>query len=202
MSYGTNAPQGFQPRQYLNGSTWSGEGGEYLINSGYETNLFTGDPITLLNNGSIGIGVAGSAWVGVFNGVKYQDSLGVQQFKPYWPASTVTFGTVAATAFVIDDSNVLFDVQATTSNAGTHTAAIVQTDLNLNCNGVAAAGSTTTGQSAWSIDLATLNTTDTLNTKLIRLTPVPGNDFGTLYNNALVLINNHIYKGGTGTAGV
>ena len=44
--------------------------------------------MTTLADGTIGIGVAGSAIRGVFNGCKYTDSTGDYQFRPYWPAST------------------------------------------------------------------------------------------------------------------
>jgi hypothetical protein len=195
MSYGTDAPQGLQASTYLNGSTWNGSTGEYPITSGYATNIFSGDPVTVLSDGSIGIGVAGAAIVGVFTGVKFKDSLGVETFSPYWPASTVTFGTVDAQAQIVDDPDVLFDIQATV-------ASLDKTDFNLNADFVAAAGSTATGQSAFSIDMGSVNTTATLNLKLIRLTPNPENTIGVSFNNALVLINNHKYKGGTGTTGV
>ncbi len=196
MSYGTNAPQGLQVYKYLNGSTWTGQNGVYLIASSYATSLFTGDPITLLSDGTIGIGAAAltAAIIGSFNGCVFTNSTGTVVFSPYWPASTATQGTIPATGFVIDDPNVIFNIQATLT--------ISQTDLNSNYGYTVAAGSTVTGQSGYSLDIASGNaTTNTL--KLIALTPAVNNPaFGTNYNNGLVLINNHIYKGGTGTAGV
>src|SRR5271168_3848232 len=111
MAYGVNAPFGLQPRQYLDGSLWNGQSGNYSIASSYGTNIFTGDPVTQLANGTIGIGVAGSAIVGVFIGCKYFDQSNTLHFSPYWPANTVTFQTNPAEALIVDDPNILFDVQ-------------------------------------------------------------------------------------------
>jgi len=202
MAYGsgTNAPQGFKPSSYL-GGTWSGQLSNYSILSTYATAIYSGDPTITLASGGIGIGVAGSGVLGIFQGVKWTDSTGNAQFAPYWTASTVTFGSEPATALIVDDLKVEFDIQCGTSNSGTHTASVVQTDINRNANFVIAAGSTVTGQTGTYLDLATLDTTATLNAKLLRLTPVPGNDFGVLYNNVTVLLNNAQLAGGTGTAG-
>jgi hypothetical protein len=73
-----------------------------------------------------------------------------------------------------------------------------------------ATGNTMTGISGYYLDYGSLGTGATLSLKIWGLTPKPGNvssaggtTSGTLnFNNALVLFNNHILKGGTGTAGV
>lgn len=196
MSYGTNAPQGFQPSVTYTGATWSGQQSNYLITSGYSTSIFTGDPVAPLADGTIGIGVAGSAVLGVFQGCTYPDSNGIYQFFPYWLANAVVFGTPAgpANAFVLDDPAIEFNIQTSTS--------LVLVDVWQNANFAIAAGSTRTGQSGTYLDMATKNTTATLNCKIIGLTPVVGNTFGLAFNNALVTLNNHVLKGGTGTSGV
>lgn len=208
MSYGVNAPQGLQPRRYLNGATWTQQTNDYPILSGYGTSLFVGDPVTLLNNGTIGIGTAGNAIVGVFMGCRYQDINGNYVFSPYWPASTVTWnpggtGNVNAAGVVADDPNILFDIQCSGTAAITGDVNTIKIgELNYNYNFHSAAGSTISGQSGYYLDLASQATTATLNLKLIKLTPAVNNSFGLTFNNGLVLINNHIYKGGTGTVGV
>ncbi|HEY3526677.1 MAG TPA: hypothetical protein VGK47_10800 [Nitrososphaeraceae archaeon] len=233
MSYGnnTNAPNGFVPYSYMDGSLWTGQLEEYPIASGYGTCLFEGDPVTLLADGTIGIGVAGSGIIGIFQGVTYTSSTGEPIFTNFWTASTATQGSQNALAKVVADPNVLFDVQVASSSGGTvNPVAIAQTDINNNANFAVAAtsynptsapnavtyaanpgsGNTTTGISGYYLAHNTLNTTATLSLKLIRLTPKVGNVFssggtasGTInFNNVLVLINNHTLKGGTGTAGV
>ena len=218
MAYGVDAPFGLRPSVMNTGAPWNGQTSTYLITSGYATSLFIGDPVAPQADGSIGIGVAGTAIIGVFMGCQYVDSTGNYQFSPYWPANTVTQGTIPATAFVVDDPTVLFDVQVDTTNAGTHVASVSQTDLNLNANFVVGTGSTISGQSGTYLDAATIATTATLSLKILRVTPAFTNQAGTLtsaaaytggqnilgllYNNVLVQINNDNLKGGTGTLGV
>lgn len=213
MSYGTNAPWGLRPRALLTGATFNNQTNQYQIASGYATSLFTGDPVQWANTGTVVVGTGGTAGaqttsLGVFAGCEYTLN-GVVVFSPYWPSGTVPDNGANATAFIIDDPNVLFDIQvASTAGAGAPT--IAQTNIGLNANyavggaGNPAAGSTITGQSAYFLSFETLTpgTSATLNLKLVQLTPVPGNNSGVSYNNALVLINNHFYKGGTGTAGI
>lgn len=196
MSYGVNAPFGLQPRSYLDGSPWTGQTSDYSIASGYNTSIFTGDPVYYASDGTIVRATAGDTnpILGVFYGVKYVDTTGNQVYSPYWAANTVTQGALNATALITDDPNILYDVQS----LGT----IAAVDLFQNANvSFATAGSTISGQSGAALN-ATLATTATFQVKIIRLTPNPKNAFGVQYNNVLVLLNNNPYKGGTGTAGV
>lgn len=209
MSYGNNvfAPMGLQPSQYQNGSTWNGQTSQYPLVSAYGTSLFRGDPITWDTNGTIKIGVAGSGIIGVFWGVQYTDSTGAYQFAQYWNANTVTSGSANATAFVIDDPNILFDIVVSNSTAAApFYVAAVDLGRNANFSVANSAGSTISGNSGYYLDANSIGNGATLSLKIIRLTPVPGNQFGTnsntvQYNNVLVKINNDVYQGGTGTAG-
>jgi len=199
MSYGTNAPQGLQPRKHQNGSTWNGQLSPYAISNAYATSLFKGDPVTL-GSGYLAIGVAGSAVIGVFWGCKYQNAAQTFIFSPYWPASTATLASAGAEAYVVDDPTVLYDIQTDGAVAGD---AFNQADIGSNANFIAGAGSTITGQSAYALDSTTMATGNaTRNLKIVELVPQPGNVFGLPYNNAYVKINNHVYEGGTGTVGV
>jgi len=47
MSYGTNAPNGFQPVKKLDGSAWTGATNPYQIVTTYATAIFRGDPVTI-----------------------------------------------------------------------------------------------------------------------------------------------------------
>jgi len=207
MSYGNgqNSPKGFLPSTYLNGAVWDGQTLDYPIASGYATSIFTGDPVTT-TNGYLAIGAAGTnPLVGVFQGVKYYDSTGNPQFSKYWPASTVTFQTQDAQAMIVNDANVMFDIQVDDST-GPHTHPYAsQSNMGFNASFVLGSGSTATGLSSTYLDYTTINTGATLNLKLIKFVPVPGNGTPTSsaqwYNNVLVIINNHKYKGGTGTLG-
>lgn len=201
MSYGNNvnSPFGFRPSQYLNGGTYNGQPNPYQLASGYATAIFTGDPVDI-TGGYVTIGVAGSPIVGVCAGFQYLDALGNYQYAPYWPANTVTFGAAAATVLVYDDPNILYDIQ-TDDSTGPHTTPyFVQADMGKNANFAIGAGNTATGQSTTYLNRTGLNTTNTLNCRLVRFTPVPGNGPGSAtakFNNVLVMLNSTRYHVGT-----
>jgi hypothetical protein len=194
MAYGTNAPQGFIPVKKLDGSAWTGATNPYQITSTYATAIFRGDPVTVLADGTLGVGVAGSACVGVFWGVKYTDSTGVVKFMNYWPGNPGVLTGSVVEALVIDDPDTVFTVQET-NNLGAAGTPLALADRGLNINFLYTAGSTSTGQSAVSIDNTTDAVTATLNCKILQLDPTPGNAVGN-FANWLVVLNNHLYKGG------
>lgn len=205
MSYGNNinSPQGLVPSQYVNGVTYNGQPNPYLLASGYATSISTGDPVIFAADGTIARGVAGGPWLGVFGGVKYIDANGNAQFSKNWVANTVTKGALPAQALIYDDPWILFDIQAADSAAATNY--LVQANMGNNVNVVIGAGNTFNGLSTTYLDVNTIATTATLPLKMVRFTPYIGNGPGSAtaqFNNALVLINNHIYKGGTGTLGI
>ena len=194
MSYGTNAPKGLQPVRKLDGSAWSGALNEYPITSTYATALYNGDPVTTLADGTIGVGVAGSPILGVFQGVKYIDSTGVAKFQAYWPGNPGILTGTTVTALVIDDPNVVYTIQET-SGTGTAGTPLALADRGLNANFLYTAGSAATGQSAVSLNNATEADTSTLNLKIIALDPTPGNAVGA-YANWLVALNDTRYRNG------
>ncbi len=213
MSYGVNAPVGLQPYKMLTGATYNGAVNVYPIQAnagtGYATSLFMGDPVTLLADGTIGIGVAGSAIVGVFVGCQYFTNTNTWVVSPYWPESTLVNSIQGISAFVIDDPNVVFNIQSSSASNG---VGVTAADLNADANFILAtdsypSGNTISGNSIASLDTSAYNGAETNNLKIIGFTPAinnptTGNAAANKYNNTLVIINNHLYKGGTGTAGV
>jgi hypothetical protein len=194
MSYGTNAPKGLQPVRKLDGSAWSGALNEYPILSTYATALYNGDPVTTLADGTIGVGVAGSPILGVFQGVKYIDSTGVAKFQAYWPGNPGILTGTTPVALVIDDPNVVYTIQET-SGTGTAGTPLALADRGLNANFLYTAGSAATGQSAVSLNNATEADTNTLNLKIIALDPTLGNVVGN-FANWLVALNDTRYRNG------
>lgn len=194
MSYGTNAPKGLEPVRMADGSAWTGALNSYQIATTYASSIFTGDPVTIANTGFLERGAAGSAIVGVFAGVKWIDSLGTARFTPYWPGNPGVLTGSTVEALVIDDPNVVFTIQET-NNLGAAGTPLALADRGLNANFLYTAGNTATGQSAVSLDNSTEATTATLNLKILQLDPTPGNAVGN-FANWLVMINNHLYKGG------
>lgn len=201
MSYGINAPFGFRVYGTSSSSLLNGALSNYSILSAYNSAIFSGDPVAPLATGGIGIGIAGAGIQGVFQGVTWVDVNNLTQWSPYWPAGTVTFGAAPAQAFVVDDPAVEFSIQVGSSGAA-QPATVALGDINLNADFVIQAGNTRGGVSATYLDMDTKAATATLTCKILRLEPDIRNAYGILYNNAIVVINNHKLKGGTGTVGI
>lgn len=205
MSYGVNAPQGLVPVRYVSGAPYEGAVNSYQIASGYATSLFFGDPIINLADGTIGIGTAGATCLGVFRGCKYTDTSGNYQFKPMWTASTTVLTGTTVEALIADDPNLMFSMQEAATNTGIGTGtpgtALALADRGLNINFKApTSGVTATGQSAYFLDNAAVDTSSTKNFRLIALDPRVGNVVGD-YANWLVGWNTHAFKS-VGVTGV
>ena len=207
MAYGSNTPWGLKPVRYKSGSPYMGAVNEYPIASAYATNIFTGDPVISLSDGTIGIGVAGSNARGVFMGVKYRKTDGLWYHEKYWPASQVTLGSQVALALIADDPDLVFDIQETNGSGAAGTA-LNLADVNLNANFYVGAGSTTTGLSGVTINNASEATTSTLNLKILRLSQDPRNlalgvtaSAGVSFANWEVCWNTHELNS-VGTAGL
>lgn len=200
MVYGTNAPWGLKVVGRQDGSPYTGAFRHYPVASAYATSLFKGDPIMFLADGTVGIGTAGNICCGIFDGIEYQDTAGVWQFRPMWTGATATLGSVAAKARVIDDPNVVMSVQeaATNTAVGTGTAGtqLVDADIGNTVNFKApTTGVVATGQSAFFLDNASETTTATLNFFLMGPDPHPENvASGTSYRNWLVTWARHQYR--------
>lgn len=202
---GVDGAFGLRPTRVLSSAQVMEMTNQYYIAGGYNTAIYSGDPVTMLSDGTIGIGVAGSPCLGIFAGCKFQTSVpgpsGLQyNFSPYWPASqAVKTGTVVE-AMVIDSPDIVFEVQESNGSGAAGTP-LALADRNLNINLYVPAGNTLTGQSKATINNATENTTPTLNMKILDLAPIPGNVVGN-FAVWLVSWNNHLFKGGAGTTGI
>ena len=150
----TSAPFGFRPSFHNSGQI---RPKAYVIASGYAANIFSGDPVKLVDAGTIQLGtsdgtrsgtVDGITLLGIFAGVEYLDASGKPTISPFWPASTS--GT-SITAWVYDDPETLFDVQY--ANPGTAGTDSVQTAVGEECDWTVASpgGSTRTGLSSTSL---------------------------------------------------
>ena len=100
---------------------------------------------------------------------------------------------------VADATDIIYEVEATTAGAS---FAFSAADVGTNANLYAGAGSTATGNSAYSLDMADSGTTATLPFKIVGVSQRPDNAMATTAVKVLVQLNNSQFKGGTGTAGV
>lgn len=242
--YGVNAPLGLIPQSTITGATWNNQTRAYPVLSGYNQNLFKGDPVTTDATGGIVIWPGNGPCLGSFQGVFYTLAAPVngQSYiaSDFWTAGTVTLNANDAQALITDDPNVVFTCQTSQSNSGdnpivpfgiarTNFGCNIQLNVAINNEPFApvqpsmSAGTTYTppnnpgsgsatngGLSGYYADLNSMSNNANITFKIIgfdtttnpgQLLYVAGPPTYGVFNNALLLINNHPYKGGTGTAG-
>ena len=182
-----DAAFGLKPGKMIGGSPYSGGVSRYRIAANYGTSIFQGDMVMQVTGGTVEIHADGGTVpiVGVFNGCQYTDpTTGEQVYSNYYPASTNASDIIA---FIIDDPNVVFEVQAD--------AAFPVADLFGNFDIVyTSAGSTKTGISGAELKVADGGTVTTLSVKAIDISEDPDNDdVASANTNVYVVIQNHIF---------
>ena len=181
-----DASFGLKPVRMMGGSPYTGGQSRYRIANNYGTNIFQGDLVMQVTGGGVEIHADGGTVpiVGVFNGCTYTDpTTNEPVFSNYYPASTAAADIIA---FIIDDSNVVFEIQADDT--------FPVADLFGNFDIVyTTAGSTVTGISGAELDVTTGATTAGLPLKAIDISGDPENsDVATANTNVLCVIQNHI----------
>ena len=168
MAYPTvSAPYGLKPINLIGGQVFAGATRLMQIASGYATNIFYGDLVKRVSDGTIekDTGTATATPVGVFLGVSFTNSsTGQIQQQQFYPASQAIKSGTQIFAVVADDPDTLFQVavvSGTTVITGVGISAIGN-----NSELVQNAGSATTGNSAVAI-LAATATTNTLPIRII-----------------------------------
>ena len=187
-----DAPFGFRQVGGL-GSRPTSEGtSKYTIASGFADSIYAGDIVeagagtseggTAIAAGYVGNAAATSSArnLGIFNGCFYTDpTTSKPTFKNYWPTGTAA----EAQAFVYDNPDDLFEVQAT----GTLVQATVARAVDM----AYTAGSTINGRSKEEISVTA---GADLAVRVIRISGDPANsDIGAPNANWIVKFNEHIY---------
>ena len=186
---------GLRPYRKLDGTPLVGAQNRYTIKPGYGTAIYQGDLVIPVSTGNIERHTAGNAAavVGVFNGVFYNDPTTQKPtYKNYYPGGvTPTQGDI--TAFVVDDPDAVFLMDADQS--------FTRADLFKNYSVTNATGTTATGISQVQLDVSASGTTTTFAVQAIDISQDPDNSDVTVSNaNILVRINNHFFRSGTGIA--
>ena len=181
-----DAAFGMKPVRMMGGSPYTGGQSRYRIAANYGTSILQGDMVMQVTGGGIEVHADGGTVpvVGVFNGCSYTDPTTSEQvFSNFYPASTNASDIIA---FVIDDPNVVFEVQADDT--------FPVADLFGNFDIVyTSSGSTVTGISGAELDVTTGATSTNLPLKAIDISGDPENsDVATANTNVLVVIQNHI----------
>ena len=170
-----NAPYGLKPINLYGGTPFAGATRQYRIASAYNTSIFYGDPIEMIDNGTIiksaittaRATVTTSQIIGVFLGCSYVNSQGQTIFAQYFPANTAAPTGTVITAYVSNDPDTLFKaVIATGATADDATSGLLPssttqfTVIGTNVALVQNSGLTTTGNSR--VAVASSATTGTL----------------------------------------
>ena len=204
---------GFRPVKHVTGAPYNGQSNIYAVAASDNTALFVGDVVKLAADANAhgvqyvtahAAGVAGTGQpalgvvVGVIN-TKLDPVTGnmsggsISLDTPvYRPASTAQYVLVA------DSPDLIYEVEATAAGSA---YAFAVADVGQNANIFAGAGSTSTGNSAHSLNLSDKGTAATLPFKITGVAAKVGNEVTGNYTKVNVQINNHQFKS-VGTVGV
>jgi len=183
-------PYGLRPSKMI-GSGYQTSGlNRYKIASGYNTNIFTGDVVKLVAAGTIekDTGTTTATPIGVFMGVEYEPSTDEGLLhRQYWPADQTLKAGTQAWAYVVDDPDMLFEIQADES--------VAQAGIGANAPLVQGAGSTATGLSGVSLDGGSIATTATLPLRIVDYVDKVGfSEIGDAYTDLIVKFVTHQHR--------
>ena len=193
----TNVAFGLRPIGKLGQSTnTTGMSGYtlYEIASGNSNVIYQGSPVIPLSTGYIDIvGAAAGGTVGLlgsFAGCEYVSSTtGKTVWSNYWPGSGAD-SNHPVKAFIHDDPMQLFAICTDASWTSKATALAARFANSAFDSGTS--GSTTTGISSAKLDIGAINTTNTLNLRIMGWVDDPTNaDFSAAGIAAIVRLNNH-----------
>jgi len=197
----TATPYGLKPVNEIGGLPYAGSTRQIKIASGYASNIYYGQVVSIVAAGTIQVVTTNgdnstpfpAGTIGVFVGCTYTNPSTKQlTFAQYWPTGTVASD---AMAYVVDDYNTLFQVQADGSLAQTA----------LGSNAILAAvqststGSTTTGNSNTALS-ASVATTSGYAFRIVDFVESTTSTVGDAYTDVLVKFNPvaHAYNNPTG----
>jgi len=178
---------------------------KYEIDAGHGANIFQGEPVKVNINAATGgyitTAAAGTAMVGVLNGVTYTDATSKKPtFSNFFPTGTTPANSEDVTAFVNDDPFQEYIV-ATDATLGA-TLALRKSKIGQTFATTAAAGSTSNGLSSVRISIATAATT-AKQLRIVRVAEDPENQDQTAANcSVIVKANLHQYTVGSLATGI
>ena len=179
MAYPTiDAPYGLKPINLIGGQVFAGQTRLRRIASTYTTNIFFGDPVKLVADGTIERATNTSdapneGFAGVFMGCTYVSAATKQPtWSQYWPGVSVVSGTVIQ-AYVADDPDQLFQVVGCSSGTtvDTTTSAFQYTAVGSNVALIDNSGDTIRGDSRQAVNTGSETTTKTLPLRIIDVVP-------------------------------
>jgi hypothetical protein len=193
----TSTPYGLRPINAIGGRPFAGSTRQLPITTGYNTAIANGDIVQVAANGTVTkvtqVGTNAAAFpagtVGIFLGCSYTDAVRGFTQNNQWPAGQVA---ADATAYICDDPNALFQIQAD--------AAVAQTLMHSNFAVNQTAPDTANDNSRISLDVATAAVTATIAFKIVDFVDAPGSAVGDAFTDVIVKFNpsSHAYTAGLG----
>lgn len=209
----TSKINGFRPVKHVTGAPYNGQANIYGVASGDSTALFVGDVVKLAADGNAagiqyvtahaaGVAGTGQPALGVVVGVinTKLDPVDGRMSAGSISLDTPVYrpGSVEQYVLVADAPDLIYEVEATAAGSA-YSFAVA--DIGQNANIFAGSGSTSTGNSAHSLNMSDKGTAATLPFKIVGVSKKIDNEVTGNYTKVLVQINNHQYKS-VGTVGV
>jgi hypothetical protein len=195
MAYPTvSAPYGLVPINSVDGKPYAGATRQLPIASTYNTAIFNGDIVALVDGGTIAkSGVtddstttAANYTYGVFVGVQYVNSQGQTVQAQYYPGNAAA---TSAVAYVVDDPMAAFKVAVVLANSAVSSTnrSIVGVNMEIDQG----TGSTTTGNSGMGVLAPTnnLGNAATLPVRVVSVVPETAAN-ATAFTEVVVKLNN------------
>ena len=195
MAYPTvNAPYGLRPINSVDGKPYAGATRQLPIASTYNTPIYYGDIVALVDGGTIAVsGVtndsttsAANYTYGVFMGCQYVNGQSQTVQAQYYPGNA---SATSAIAYVVDDPMAAFKVAVVYANSVVTT--VNQSIVGVNMAVDQGTGDTTTGNSGLGVLVATNNVGNaaTLPVRVVEVVPATAAN-ATAFTEVVVKLNN------------
>ena len=177
----------------------------YEIDAGETNAIYNGEPVKIdisaTTGGYIVTAAAGTAAVGVLNGVFYNAATTLKPtWANYYPAATTPANSEDVTAFVNDDPLQEYMIGTDATLGGT--LALRKSKIGLTYATTSTAGSTTNGKSSITLGISTAATT-AKQLRMVRVADDPENNTQTAaYCSVIVKVNLHLYLVGSLATGI
>ena len=195
MAYpSVTAPYGLVPINSVDGKPYAGATRQLPIASTYNTPIFNGDIVALVDGGTIAVsgvtnnstGSAANYTYGVFVGVQYVNSQGQTVQAQYYPGNAAA---TSAIAYVVDDPMAAFKVAVVFANSVVTT--VNQSVVGINMAIDQGTGSTTTGNSGFGVLVPTDNLGNVATLPVRAVSVIPETATGTnAFTEVVVKLNN------------
>jgi hypothetical protein len=195
MAYpSVTAPYGLVPINSVDGKPYAGATRQLPIASTYNTAIYNGDIVALVDGGTIALSgvtndsttTAANYTYGVFVGVQYVNAQGQTVQAQYYPGNAAA---TSAVAYIVDDPMAAFKVAVVYANSVVTT--VNQSVVGINMAIDQGTGSATTGNSGFGVLVPTDNLGNAATLPVRAVSVVPETATGTnAFTEVVVKLNN------------